>query len=120
MNTMMTITKYVCITVSIAILGIVAGCANSAAHQDAAGPAPVGQEPTSTSEQLADAEKAVAKEVAADRKICRTIKPTGTRFGERWCMTQAEWSKITDISRRETDKLQRGGMVGQPAGGGGR
>ncbi len=39
--------------------------------------------------------------------VCRRIKPTGSRFGERICMRQAQWEKYSDQGRRDLETLQR-------------
>lgn len=51
-----------------------------------------------------------------DDLICRTVKPTGSRFGQKTCLTKEEWQSISDGGRRAADKLLRGGMQGQPTG----
>lgn len=61
----------------------------------------------------------VIKQKGEDDLICRTIKPTGSRFGQKTCLTKAEWAEITAGGKRVTDKLLKGGMTGQPGGGGG-
>lgn len=39
--------------------------------------------------------------------ICRRIKPTGSRFGERICMRQAQWEKYAGHARRDLETMQR-------------
>jgi hypothetical protein len=41
--------------------------------------------------------------------ICRRIKPTGSRFGERVCMRQAQWEKYSGQGRRDLETMQRTG-----------
>ncbi|MGN6820730.1 MAG: hypothetical protein ACTHJR_18900 [Sphingomonas sp.] len=33
-----------------------------------------------------------------EKKICRTITPTGSIMGKRFCLTKAEWKKLNDIN----------------------
>ncbi len=41
--------------------------------------------------------------------VCRRIKPTGSRFGERVCMRQAQWEKYSSQGRRDLETMQRTG-----------
>jgi len=40
---------------------------------------------------------------APDKKICRTITPTGSIMGKRFCLTKAEWKKLNDINAENTE-----------------
>jgi hypothetical protein len=52
--------------------------------------------------------EAVAEAEDPSRKlICRRIKPTGSRFGERVCMRQAQWEKYAGRGRRDLETMQR-------------
>ena len=54
--------------------------------------------------------EAVAEVEDPSRKlICRRIKPTGSRFGERVCMRQAQWEKYAGRGRRDLETIQRTG-----------
>jgi len=33
----------------------------------------------------------------ADKKICRTLTITGSRMGERVCLTREEWKKVDQV-----------------------
>jgi hypothetical protein len=33
-----------------------------------------------------------------DKKVCRTITPTGSIMGKRFCLTKAEWKKLNEIN----------------------
>ena len=35
---------------------------------------------------------------APDKKICRTITPTGSIMGKKFCLTRAEWKKLNQIN----------------------
>lgn len=39
----------------------------------------------------------------ADKKICRTITPTGSIMGKRFCLTKAEWKKLNDINAENAE-----------------
>jgi len=46
-----------------------------------------------------------------NKRTCRTIRPTGSRLGERICKTKYEWEKIEDDSQSAISKVQRDGNV---------
>lgn len=54
------------------------------------------------------ASPAVAQDVpgasAPEKKICKTITPTGTIMGKRFCLTKAEWQQLNDINDRNVDQ----------------
>lgn len=35
---------------------------------------------------------------APEKKICRTIIPTGSIMGKRFCLTKAEWQRLNEIN----------------------
>ena len=52
-------------------------------------------------------EAVAGAEDPSKRLVCRRIKPTGSRFGERICMRQAQWEKYADQGRRDLETMQR-------------
>ena len=79
-----------------------AGCASTSAEQDA------------------DAEEFAAEvdrrlESDPNKRTCRTIRPTGSRLGERVCKTNAEWDTIEAESRAAIKTLQRDQSVNSGA-----
>ena len=46
------------------------------------------------SDQLAESKPTAAK--PAEKKICRTIAATGSRMGERICLTKEQWKKVDE------------------------
>ena len=40
------------------------------------------------------------------RRICRSVTPTGSRFTDRVCRTQAEWDRAEDKAQREAQDQQ--------------
>ncbi len=64
------------------------------------------------------AEAVAEAEDPSKKLICRRIKPTGSRFGERVCMRQAQWEKYAGHSRRDLETIQRTGTNPGNAGGG--
>lgn len=39
-----------------------------------------------------------APQPVPEKKICRTITPTGSIMGKRFCLTKAEWQKLNAIN----------------------
>ncbi len=64
------------------------------------------------------AEAVAEAEDPSKKLICRRIKPTGSRFGERVCMRQAQWEKYAGHGRRDLETMQRTGTNPGDAGGG--
>lgn len=46
-----------------------------------------------------------------NKRTCRTIRPTGSRMGERVCKTNYEWAKIQEESRSAIGRMQQDGNV---------
>jgi hypothetical protein len=46
-----------------------------------------------------------------NKKTCRTIRPTGSRLGERVCKTNYEWAQIEEESRSAIGRVQQDGNV---------
>lgn len=42
-----------------------------------------------------------------NKRVCRTIRPTGTRLGQRVCKTNYEWAKIEADSRSAISRAQQ-------------
>ena len=49
--------------------------------------------------------------------ICRKIKPTGSRFGERVCMRPEQWEKYAGHGKREIERIQSQGLTNNAPGG---
>jgi hypothetical protein len=81
-----------------AVLAISAGCATTEPDRD---PDP---------EQFA-AEVDRRLESDPNKRTCRTIRPTGSRLGERVCKSNYEWAKIEEESRSAIDRMQQDGNV---------
>ena len=101
------------------VLALTAGCAS----QDS-GPAPeAAAAPEVTTALNAGADDTATEATApAEEKttklICRKIKPTGSRFGERVCMRPEQWEKYAGQSRKELDRVTRDGLQDNGSGGG--
>jgi len=53
-----------------------------------------------------------------NKRQCRTIRPTGSRFGERVCKTNAEWSQVESDSRNAVKRMQQDQSVNTGGGDG--
>ena len=42
-------------------------------------------------------EQSVAKAGEAEKKVCKKLTITGSRNGERVCMTRDQWKKVDDV-----------------------
>jgi hypothetical protein len=62
--------------------------------------------------------QAPAAQEQEERRICKSVKETGSRLGRRQvCATQAEWKEVRRRGRDFTQGLQRGGArAGLPEG----
>ena len=49
--------------------------------------------------------------------VCRRIKPTGSRMGERICMHPEQWEKYAGHSRRGLEDIQRKALTTNDQGG---
>lgn len=47
---------------------------------------------------LAQENSAPTPQSPPEKKICRTITPTGSIMGKRFCLTKAEWQKLNAIN----------------------
>lgn len=56
-------------------------------------------------------------EEKSTRLVCRKIKPTGSRFGERVCMRPEQWEKYVGHGKRETERIQSQDLSANPPGG---
>ena len=52
-----------------------------------------------------------------NKRVCRTIRPTGIRLGERACKPDYEWTKIEAVARYVLSRVQQ--EKNTAAGGGG-
>ena len=79
---------------------------------EAAPPSPKAAEGTQVAVTQASGAAADASDAAAERKICRTEKATGSLTRRnRVCLTQAQWQEVHDRTRRGVDE-----MVGSASG----
>jgi len=60
---------------------------------------------------------APVEEKKTTKLICRKIKPTGSRFGERVCMRPEQWEKYAGHGKKETERIQSQGLTNNPPGG---
>lgn len=95
----------------LAIANVYASQGNSASESGAAMSA--GAE----TDTEAGTKAAAPAEDSPDPQICRKIKPTGTRFGKRVCMTQDQWTMYASEGRRNLESMQRNTNPGNPDGG---
>lgn len=93
---------------SVAFLTILLACASQVDAVSDSGTAMSAVADSGTT-AVADAgtEAVVEAEDPSKKLICRKIKPTGSRFGERVCMRQAQWEKYSDQGRRDLETMQR-------------
>ena len=47
------------------------------------------------SNQLADSKQPTTSK-SSEKKVCRTIAATGSRMGERVCLTREQWKKVDE------------------------
>lgn len=65
---------------------------------------------------LAETTNPAAKsdEIAADKKVCRSVPVTGSNMRKRTCLTRAEWAQIDGMNganaERAMDSKRSGGM----------
>ncbi len=85
---------------AVAFLTMVLACASQGDTASKSGTA-MNSVADTRSEAVAEAED------PSKRLICRRIKPTGSRFGERVCMRQAQWEKYAGQGRRDLETMQR-------------
>ena len=52
--------------------------------------------PVAAKTQPAD-EQIVAKAGAAEKKVCKKLTVTGSRTGERVCLTRQQWKKVDEV-----------------------
>jgi len=50
------------------------------------------------SNQLAEAKQETTAKPSSEKKICRTIAATGSRMGDRVCLTKEQWKKVDEES----------------------
>lgn len=43
---------------------------------------------------------------AKEKKICRSVVPTGTIMSKRICLTKTEWARFNDQNERHADMLK--------------
>ncbi len=76
------------------LLVISAGCASTEQERD---PEPA--------EFAAEVDRRLESD--PNKRTCRTIRPTGTRMGERVCKSNYEWTKIEEESRSAIGRMQQ-------------
>lgn len=67
------------------------------------------------------ASPAVAQDAPApvpEKKICKSITPTGSIMGKRFCLTKSEWRKFDEINERTVDIVTGRSKLSAPKGGG--
>ncbi|WP_294039904.1 hypothetical protein [Sphingomonas sp.] len=53
-----------------------------------------------------------------EKKICKTITPTGSIMGKRICLTKSEWRQFDEINERTVDVVTGRSKMSAPKGGG--
>lgn len=48
-----------------------------------------------TAKSQSDSDQSTASQ-SAEKKVCKKLKVTGSRMGDRVCMTATEWKKVED------------------------
>ena len=82
------------LAVSALTLMLAAGCAQN----PGTGPETAGSGEASASVAAAD---------TGDGRICRNIRPTGSRISERVCMTAEQWERTAEQDRQAVEDTQR-------------
>lgn len=59
-----------------------------------------------------------AASAAPEKKICKTIVPTGSIMGKRICLTKTEWRQFDEINERTVDVVTGRSRISAPKGGG--
>ncbi len=91
------------------VLAITVGCASQGGS--------TAPDATTALNAGADTATTAPAEEKTTRLVCRKIKPTGSRFGERVCMRPEQWEKYAGHAKRETDRIQSQGLTNNPSGG---
>ena len=60
---------------------------------------------------------APVEEEKSTKLICRKIKPTGSRFGERVCMRPEQWEKYAGHGKKELERIHSKGLTSNSPGG---
>ena len=63
-----------------------------------------------------DGPPAPAPTPAPEKKICRTIVPTGSIMGKRFCLTKTEWKQFGDISTDSAETMLNSRRLISPKG----
>lgn len=61
----------------------------------------------------------VKNPTANQRRICKTVAPTGSRIAKRTCLTVAQWDEARKIAQEATEKGQTSALLINMSGGGG-
>lgn len=80
------------------------GCATSQSTVEAA--------PGSDAVQLASSEQPEAEETL----ICKNIRPTGSRIGEKICASKERWEKAEQEAKDKTSEVHRRSVMQNPDG----
>lgn len=94
------------------VLALTAGCAS----QDSS-PAPEATTAMNASADDTATETTAPVEEKTTKLVCRKIKPTGSRFGERVCMRPEQWEKYAGHGKKELERIQSRGLTANPPGG---
>ncbi len=63
--------------------------------------------------------KGVKNPTANQRRICKTVAPTGSRIAKRTCLTVAQWDEARKIAQEATERGQVSALMINMSGGGG-
>lgn len=45
------------------------------------------------------------------RRVCKTVAPTGTRIAKRTCLTVAQWEEARKLAAESTEKAQNSALM---------
>ncbi len=80
-------------------------------------PAPADASPSARAAQQSGDQEA-AQDAPENQLVCKNVKVTGSRLGQRQCYSQKTWDTIAEQSRRAAEEAQRKSAIGQSLGGG--
>ncbi len=115
------------VSIAFAAALIFSGCATAdqnqatAAAQEqlaAADAEPAGKEPSPDQSQAENAAKASpVVNAGEEKKVCKYIETTGSRFGRKICATPSEWEQMRKDAKDAMNDVQRSGKTNCTEGG---
>ncbi len=100
-----------------ALGSLLVACSSSGTQESAAAAPPAPAPVVAPAAQAAPAAEAPAEEAAkADRMVCKSIAPTGSRIAKKTCRTQSQWEEMARSGREATEMVKlRGAQSVAPA-----